>query len=113
MVDDDRARPPFGLRAFAWVVYNKRVNVGRRAKDRFGETGFGQGQRFARKPFQIAVFAHVHDRMSTHVVSEPEVESEVIVRWHKVGRMIRLRRIDVVAARRLDTDDDVSKTMDR
>ena len=59
------------------------------------------------------MLAHVHDRMSAQVVSEPEIEGEIVVRRHEVGRMVSLCRIDVIASCRLDADNDVAEAMDR
>ncbi len=108
VIDDHRLRPALGLRALARVVDDERVEMRHRPERRFGQAGLGQRQRLARQPFEIAVLAHVHDRLGTVDVPQPDIEGEVVVRRHEVGGMVGVGRVDVVAARRLQADDHVA-----
>ena len=85
VVDDHRLRAPLGLRAFARVIDDERIDVRHRPQNRLWQAAVGQGDRFARQPFQIAVLAHMHDGIRAEIVPQPEIEGEVIVGRHEVG----------------------------
>ena len=76
----------------------------------FGKTIRRQRQRLARQPFEIAVLAHVQNRVGANLRPKPRVKGEIAVRRDEVGIVIALLRIDVVAARRLQPDHDVAAT---
>ena len=102
MINDDRARPPLGLRSLAWIIDDERIHMRHRAEHRLGETVRRQRQRLAGEPFEIAVLAHVNHSIAQH--SDVRIKGEIAMRRHKVRRVIGLFRIDIVAARRLDAD---------
>ena len=108
VVDDDRLRPALGLGALAGVVDDERVEVRQRPEDRFGKARLVQRQRLARQPFEVAVLARMDDGVHVLHHAQPRVEREVAVRRHQVGVVVRRLRIDVVAARGLQPDDDVA-----
>ena len=112
MVDDHGLRTTLGLGAFTRIVDNEWIDVGRGAKDGFGHAVLRQRNRFARKPFEVAVFAHVDNRVGTLDVAQPDVKGEIIVRRREVGRVICVCRINVVAARGLHTHGGIAEFED-
>ena len=108
VIDDHGGRTAFRLRAFAGVVDDERIDMRHRPQRGFGETGFRQRQRLARQPFQIAVLAHMNDRVRPVRPAQPRIEREVTVRRDKVGVVIGFFGVDVVAARRLQPDRDIA-----
>ena len=109
MVDDHRLRAPLGLAALAGVVDDEGIEVRERAEGDLGEAFGGECQRLPRQPFEIAVLAHVDDGVDVERGPEPGIEGEVAVRRDEGCVVIGFERIDVVAARGLDADDDVAK----
>ena len=59
------------------------------------------------------MLAHMHNRMSAKGVTQPEIEGQVIVRWHQIGGMVGLGRVDVIAARRLQGDNGIAEFQNR
>ncbi len=108
MVDDDGLRPALGLGAFAGVVDDEGVEVRQRPEDSFGKARFAERQRLARQPFEVAVLPRVDDGVHVLDGAQPRVEREVAVRGHEFGVVVGRLRVDVVAARRLQPDDDVA-----
>ncbi len=113
MIDDDRRGAPFGLRPFARIVDDEGVEMRRRAEGGFREAILRQRHRLARQPFEIAVFAEMDDRVRVERLAQPGVEGKIAVRRRQVGIMVAFGGVDVVSARRLDRDDDISKLQDR
>ena len=112
VVDDDGGGAPLGLAAFARVVDDEGVEVGQRSERDLRPAGRGKRQSLARQPFQIAVLAEMDDGLGAERLAQPEVEGEVAVRRDEVGAVVGLGRVDVVAARRLDAENDVAEAVD-
>ena len=108
VIDNHRRGAALGLRAFARVVDDERIDVRHRAERRFGEAPGGQAERLARQPFQVAVLAHVDDGIGAELFPHPRIEREIAVRRHQVGIVIGFFRVDIVAAGRLQPDGDIA-----
>ena len=104
MVDDDGGCAPLGLRALARIVDDEGVQVWQRAQRGLGKTFVRQRQRLARQPFQIAVLAHMDDRIGAIFVAQPGMESQVVMRRNQRRIMVRRHRVDIIAACRLQAD---------
>ena len=113
MINDHSGGTALGLRAFARIIDNKRIEMRDRRQRDFGKTLIRQGQRLARQPFQIAMLAKMHNGMGIERVAQPGIKGEIAMRRHQIGVVIAGQRIDVITARRLNTDDHIAKTMDR
>ena len=113
MIDDDGRGAPLGLRAFAGIVDDERVELGQGAEHRFRIACRGQRCRLARQPFEIAVLAVVDHRMGAEALAQPEIEGEIAMRRHQRRIVIGGLGIDIVAARRLDRDGDIAVEQDR
>ena len=107
VVENDRLCAPFGLCPFAGVVDDEGVDVGCRAEDSLGRAALAQRERFAGEPLQIAMFAHVHDRVYPLHVPEPDVEGDVVVGRREVGCVVCFFGVDIVAPGGLNADGDV------
>ena len=110
VIDDDRAQAPLGLGAFAGVVDDERINIGQRPQGGLGVTFRRQRQGLARQPFQVSVLAHVANGVGVEMVTQPGVESEIVVRRHQVGAVVAFFRVDVIAPGRLQGDGDLAQT---
>ena len=108
MVDDDRLCPALGLGALARVVDDEGIEVRQRPEDRLRKARLVECQRLARQPLEVAVLAGVDDGVHVLDGAQPRVEREVAVRRHQVRVVIGRLRVDVVAARGLQADDDVA-----
>ena len=104
VVDDDRLRAALGLRAFAGVVDDERIDVRQGSERRLRETRRGEGEGLAGEPFEVPVLAHVDDGVDPRVRPEPGVEREVAVAGDEVGVVVGGGGVDVVAPRRLEAD---------
>lgn len=97
------------VRRLAWapsrVVDDKRIDVRQRTEQRVRPAFGGQADSLARQPFQVAVLADVQQGIGAVGVAQPEVERQVAVRRHQVGIVVDRRRIELIAARRLDADE--------
>ena len=109
MVDDHGGAAALGLAALARIVDDEGVDVGQGAEDRLGEAVGRERQRLARQPFEIAVLAHVDHGMGAEALAQPSVEGEIAMRRRQIRVVIARGRIDVVAARRLDADDQIAE----
>ena len=56
------------------------------------------------------MFAHMHNRLGFLVMPDPEIEGQIVVRRDKIGGMIGFHRINIVTARRLQAQSDLSET---
>ncbi len=110
MIDDDGLGAPLRLGALAGVVDDERVEMRQRAERRLGKALRRERHRLAGQPFEIAVLAHLHDGVGAKVIGEPGVKGEIAVRRHEIGRVVARSRVDVVAARRLQTDCHLAET---
>ena len=111
MVHDDSRRPPLGLRALARIVDDERIDHRQRTERRFRITALRKRQRLPRQPFEIAMLAHVHERVGGKFLAEPEVEGEIGMRRDEIGIVIAGLWIDAVATRRLNADRDIAEAM--
>ena len=107
VVDDDGRGAPLGRRALAGIVDDERIDVGQGTERDLRKALLRQRQCLARQPFQIAVFADVHDRMRPERFAQPAVEGQMPVRRGEVGVVVRRLRVDVEAARRLHAQHEV------
>ena len=108
MIDDDGRRAALGLGAFAGIVDDEGVKMRQRPEGGFRITGGAHRQGLAGQPFQVAVFAHVDDTVGAEVFAQPGIKGQVAVGRHQVRVVIGGLRINVVAARRLQADDDIA-----
>ncbi len=84
-----------------------------RPEDGLGIAGLRQRQRLARQPFQITVLAHVDHCLRAEFLAQESVEGKIAMRRHEIGRVIAFFRINIIAARRLDTDQQVAEPGER
>ncbi len=113
MVDDGGADAALGLGAFARVINDEGIELRQGTRDGPREAGRRKSQRFPRQPFEIAMLAGMDHRMRAEGGAQPAIESQIAVR-RRQGRIVIARlRIDIVAARRLDADGDMTEAMDR
>ena len=113
VIDDHRSGAALGLGAFAGIVDDKGIGMGQWPQHRLGPAGFRQGKRLAREPFQIAMFAHMHDCIGGKALAQPGIEGQVIMRRHQIRGVIGAFGVDVIAPRRLHTDNQIAKFQDR
>ncbi len=107
VIDDHRLGAALGLRAFAGIVDDEGIEMRHRPEDRLRITISRQRQGFPRQPFEIAVLAHMDDRVRAELPAQIGIEGEIAMRRDEVGVVIARRGVDVIAARRLDADDDL------
>ena len=112
VVDDDRLCPTFGLRAFAGVIDDKGIDMGNGAEDRLGQAGVGKGDGLTGQPFEIAVLAHVDQRVRREMFTQVDVKCEVVVRRRQVGGVVGLLWVDIVSAGGLHADHRVAVLVD-
>ena len=113
VIDDDRRRPALCLGPLARVVDDEGIDMGNRSEHRLRVTAFRQRQRLARQPFQVAVLTHVDDCVRGEGPPQKGVEGDVSMRRHEIRRVIAFLRVDIVAARRLDADDNLAEAAER
>ena len=113
VIDDHGRAAPLGLAALAGIVHDEGIDVRDGAERGFGKAFGGERERLARQPFHVAVLAHVHYRVGVEGGAQPRVKGEVAVGRRQVGVVVALLRVDVVAPRRLDRDDDVAEAHGR
>ena len=101
VVDDDGLRAPLGLAALAGVVDDEGVQVRQRPQQQVGPAIGPQGHAFAGQPFQVAVLAHVHQRIHLEHPAQPEIERQVGVGRHQVGVVVAGHAVQVAPARGL------------
>jgi hypothetical protein len=105
VTDQHRLRAPLRLCALARVIHDERIHVRQRPEDRFGPATRRQRHALARQPLEIAVFAHVHDRLHVEYTAQPRIKRDVVVRGHQVGIVVRRKLIQLVASRGLNADE--------
>ncbi len=91
MADGHAGDAALGLRGFARIADDERIDHGERAGDDFRKTCRGQRDGFARQPFQRAVRAHMHERIGLCDMLQPQPEGD-----QRVPR--RQRRIVIIGA---------------
>ena len=101
MIDDDGMAATLGLRPFARVVEDERVEERQVAEQRVGEALRRQADPLARQPFQRPVLAEVDDGIGPPDVAEPAIEGVIMMRRRQVGLMVDGVRVHPVTARRL------------
>ena len=112
MINDHGLGAPLGLGAFAGVIDDKGVDMRHRPQNSFGQAFLAQRQSFTGQPFQIAMFAQMHNRMRALAVAQPKIEGQIVMRWHKVWRVIGLCGINVIPPRRLQAQADIAEPQD-
>ena len=110
VIDNHRLRAALGLRTFAGVVDDKRINVGHRPKDCVRPTVLRQPDALARQPFEIAVLTHMHHCMSAVGVTQPEIKRQISMRRHQIRIVIHRAGIDLIPPCRLNSDKGQAKT---
>ena len=88
MADRRRADAALGLRGFAGIVDDERIDDRRRADEDFGRADFAQRDRLAGQPFQRAVGAELDDRVDFLVAREPEMECDIAMARRQVEIVI-------------------------
>ncbi len=106
VVDDHRRCPPLGLRPFAGIVDDERVDQRQRPEAQLRPAFGRERQRLAGQPFEAAVLAEMDDRVGGEHVVEPGVERDVVVRRHEFAVMEA--RLLLPAPRRLHGHRDVA-----
>ena len=76
--------PSLGLRSFAGIVDDEGVEVRDRSKGQLGAAGIAQPHRLARQPFRTAVLAHMQHHLGLMHAAQPEVLSQIPVRWRQI-----------------------------
>ena len=74
MADGDGGDAAFGLRGFARIADDERIDDRQRSGDDLGKAGACERHRFTRQPFERAVRAHMHKRVSARDMLQPEPE---------------------------------------
>ena len=113
MIDDDRRSPTLGLRPLTGIIDDERIDMRHGPKRDFRPAALAQRQCLAGQPFEIAVLAHMDDGMHINRLPQIGIERQIPVWWHEIGRMIGFFRIDVIAARGLNTAPDGSEPHQR
>ncbi len=113
VVDDHRRISSLRLTALARIVDDEGIDVRHRPEHRLRPRCLVQRHRLARQPLEIAVLAHMYARLQSEFLPQPDIKSQIAVRRHEVGVVIGGLGGDVVAAARLDADDDVAERQDR
>ena len=101
VIQHHRMAPAFGLGSLPWVVDDEGVEMRQGTKGEIGATGRTETHPFARQPFSTAVLAHMHHHLAAVDLSQPQVLSQVAVRWRQVRRMQISDLIRVIAPIRL------------
>src|SRR5580704_13802699 len=109
MADGDRADAALGLRRFARIVDNERIDDRRRAEQNFGRATLAKRDRLARQPFERPMRAKLNDRVDVLLASEPKVESDIGVARRQVEIVIVALAREGVAAVRLHGDEELAK----
>ncbi len=91
MADGHAGNAALGLRRFARIADDERIDHRQRAGDDFGKAFRGQRDRLAGQPFQRAVRAHVNERIGLRHVLQPQPEGD-----QRVTR--RQQRIVIIGA---------------
>ena len=73
VIEDDGLGTPLRLAALARIVDDEGIEMGHRAQGPLRKTAVSEPHPLAGQPFEVAVLAHMHDRMGSEVFPEPEV----------------------------------------
>ena len=109
MADCDRTDAALGLRRFARIVDDKRIDDRRRAQQDFGRATLAKRDRLAGQPFERAMRAELNDRVDVLLAGEPEIECDIGVARRQVEIVIVALARERVAAVRLHRDDELAK----
>ena len=109
MTDRDRADAALGLRSFAWIVDNERIDDRRRAEQNFGRATLAERDRLAGQPFERPMRAELNDRIDFLLAGEPEIERDIGVARRQVEIVIVALARGRVAAIGLNRDDELAK----
>ncbi|MCY1411359.1 hypothetical protein D9M71_267440 [compost metagenome] len=110
VVDNHRLGPSLGLGALARVIDNKGIDVGHRPKQCIRPALFGQAHALAWQPFQIAMLAHMYQRIGGKAVPQPKMKGQVTMGRNQVRVVINRAGVDLITARRLNADEGQPKT---
>ncbi len=113
VIDDHGLCPALCLGSLARIVDDEGIEMRHRSEDRFGEALRRQRDGLARQPLEIAVFPEVNDRLRPKRDPEPGVKGKIVMRRNEIRGVIGGLWVDVVAAGRLHTQNDVSVAQDR
>ena len=91
VTDGERADPALGLRRFAWIADDERIDDGEWTDQQFRKARRGQRHGFAGEPLQRAVRAHVDERIDARDVAQPQREGDE-------GMARRQRRVVIIGA---------------
>ena len=105
MADGHGAGASLGLRRFAGIVDDERIDQRRRPKHGFRRAGLREHHGFAGQPFQRAMRAEMNQRVDVSHVTQPEIEGDIGVARRPAGcrdrsRNARRARRGPAAARR-------------
>src|SRR6266508_475183 len=113
VINDTSVHPPLGLRSFAGVVDNERIEDRQVADGELEITLIGETQTFTRQPFQGPVLAALHYRIGSEDIAQPAVSAKVMMRRDEVATVIDRERVLAETARRLDHHKDISVKLAR
>ena len=113
MIDNDRAGAALCLRALPRIIDDKRRKVGQRAPERVGVAGRVKRSGFAGQPLQVAMLAIVDERVGAKLVFDPQIGRQIGMRRHKVRIMVASRLVQMIAARGLQQDSNVTQHQNR
>ena len=109
MADRDRADATLGLRGFAGIVDNERIDDRRRPEQNFGRAILAERDRLAGQPFERAMRAELNDRVDVLLAGEPEIEGDIGVARRQVEIVIVALARGRVAAVGLNRDDELAR----
>ena len=113
MADQAGGATPFRLHPLANDGNQIGINIRQIAQRQLRVTLAGQAGRFPRQPLQRTVSSDMHHRISAKLVAQPFIIGKIMMRRRAVRRMINLGRVLAKAARRLNTDKNISQQHSR
>src|ERR1700732_2351322 len=109
MVDDHGSCTALGLRALAGVVHDEWIQMRQRPQTKGWVISLTKRDAASRQPFEIAVFAEMHDGMRAKDFTNPKIKRKIFRRRRKRRAVINGLRLQRKTARRLNADEDFSK----
>lgn len=111
VVDDDGVRPSFGLSAFARIIDDEGIDERKITEKGVRIAGRTETKGFPGKPFERSMFAKVNDGVNIPAlrVTEPAVESVVVVRWGEIRLMVDEIGIHPITTWGLEGNEDVAQ----
>ena len=108
MADGDRAGAPLGLRGFAGVVDDERIDQRRRTKHRLRRAVLAEHRRFSREPFERAMRSQMNQHVDGAPMSQPQIKGDIVVTRRRFGVVIGLAPRRSRAAIRLQRYDELA-----